>query len=496
MSVLSKDEFVAQTTALMQQRDVEAAARLASTYAMDPAADGETLAGFCRNLILTQRGELALRLLDEAIAHHPDEPVYQIARIEAHIAHRDAAKARDICDDLLAKHPDNIDYRGCRAIALRALGDVDQAKDDLLRIITSHPNMPSAHFQLSTMHKYTADDPAYQAIVNAETIVDALDDHDRSMIYAALGKALEDTGAYDKAFEAYEKFCAAYREVEPYAEDQWATLTTNMTRIFQTALFESEKGQGRSDVSPVFVFGLPRSGTTLTEQILARHSQANAIGETEVTEQVYGEWLEKWSRPRDGRAANPFSEEALADAGAMYLARSNAYGAGAGSRLIDKSLSSYLYLGFLHYVFPKARFVHCVRDPLDIAVSCFATKFGPGLAWSYDLRDIGRFMRRYQNLMKHWHRQLPHAIHTVAYEDLVADPEPHARALLEFCDLPWEDSCLDTAGTARPIYTASVVQARQPIYKTSMGRAERFDRHLGPLKAALGKAANPDWYKT
>lgn len=493
---MTENEFKQQAARSFESGDFAGAAKIATEYAQDPASSESALAEFCRAFLTRHHIAEAEAILAAALDRKHDQHELQQVRIEALLTARNGAAAVELCDELIAAYPGNLDYKGIRAVALRDLGRVDDAIDALEGVLATDPINPSAHFQLSTMKKYQPDQPAFKQLMDARGSVGAMTPLHKAMLFAAVGKAFEDTGAYDDAFKAYQTFCTAYREVEPYREDAWATLTANMARIYQRGLFETETATGPTDASPIFVFGLPRSGTTLVEQVLARHSATNAIGETEVTMQVYGEWLDKWAVPRAGRPANPFTPEALEDAAAMYQTRSKVYGTGTGPRLIDKSISSYLYLGFLHYAFPNARFVHCVRNPLDVAISCFATQFGPGMAWSYDLSDIARFFRRYQKLIKHWQQHMPHKIHTVVYEDMVRDPEAQSRALLDYCNLPWEDACLHTAGDQRPIYTASVVQARQPIYTTSMGRAARFEKHLGPLKAALGKAADPNWYKS
>lgn len=493
---MTENEFKQLAARLFEGGDIAGATQIAIAYAQDPASSESALAEICRAFLTRHHIAEAEKILTAALDRKHDQHELQQVRIEALLTARYGAAAVELCDELIAAYPNNLDYKGIRAVALRDLGRIDDAVSALEGVLMIDPANPSAHFQLSTIRKYQADQPVFQQLMDARQTASALTPLHKAMLLAAVGKAFEDTGAYDDAFEAYQSFCTTYREVEPYREDAWATLTANMARVYQRRLFDEQAATGPTDASPIFVFGLPRSGTTLVEQVLARHSETNAIGETEVTMQVYGEWLAKWSVPRVGRPANPFTTEALEDAAAMYQTRSRVYGTGTGPRLIDKSLSSYLYLGFLHYAFPNARFIHCVRNPLDVAMSCFATQFGPGMAWSYDLGDIARFFRRYQKLVKHWQQHLPHPIHTVVYEDMVRNPEAQSRALLEFCDLPWEDTCLNTASDSRPIYTASVVQARQPIYTTSMGRAARFEKHLQPLKAALGKAADPDWFKS
>ena len=217
-----------------------------------------------------------------------------------------------------------------------------------------------------------------------------------------------------------------------------------------------------------------RSGSTLTEQILSSHPEVVAGGELEFWRVRYAQQEDIWSL-----IASPEGTRRLAN---DYLATLRAFGPDA-RRVTDKMLSNFLLLGFIHRVFPNAIFIHCRRHPIDTALSIFTTNFDTNVDFAAERGDLVFFYRQYQRVMAHWREALPcDRLIEVDYQSLVADPEPHARRLIAACGLEWSDSCLEPHRNARPILTASVFQARQPIYQTSVERWRRYGPWLGELR--------------
>ena len=235
---------------------------------------------------------------------------------------------------------------------------------------------------------------------------------------------------------------------------------------------------------PVFVIGMPRSGTTLVEQILASHSQVHGAGELSTLRLL----VEGGGAYPDACASA--SGDDLARLGQAYMARVAPLAQGK-QRLVDKMPANFLYAGLIPLVLPGARIIHCRRDPVDTCLSCYTKLFSGEQRFTYDQTELGEFYRGYAKLMAHWRLVLPpERFIEVDYEAVVDDLEGEAKRLVSFLGLPWEDACLRFHDSRRVVRTASVNQVRQPIYTTSKGRWQKYADHLGPLLAALGMSAS------
>jgi tetratricopeptide (TPR) repeat protein len=304
----------------------------------------------------------------------------------------------------------------------------------------------------------------------------------------ALARILEDQGSYDEAMHYYHLANALKRQL--YKEQNKAfdaqrhnAMVERIIAIYDREYFAPVRGWGATSEAPVFIVGMPRSGSTLVEQILANHPQVYGGGEEA------GEFR-NLARHFDASAAGDPDGLVLlrnkADAAklaASYL-RKLSLGGPAATRATNKSLLNFMHLGLIATLFPNARVIHCQRDPLDVCVSCYFTQFRY-MEFACALDDIAAFYRAYKKLMAHWASVLPMKVHEVRYESLVATPEPIIRNLVSACGLPWDERCLDYHKSHRFVATASRFQVRKPIYKKAVGRWEHFRDHLGPLFEAL-----------
>ena len=315
----------------------------------------------------------------------------------------------------------------------------------------------------------------------------------RMHLQFAAGDLLDRMGRHDEAFAYYRQANQAKGAAfDPAAHSTW---TDEMIAAFSPDRWRAAPRAAEASELPVFIVGMPRSGTTLVEQILATHPAVHGLGELSLLSDL----LASLPRRVPGAATladyvEHISPAAVAELSADYLAavRTKTAGALAGdvARVTDKNPINFLHLGWVGLMFPKARIVHCVRSPLDTCLSCYATHFGDTHDYAYDLNHLGRFYRDYRRLMDHW-RSLPDgpAILDVSYEAVVADPEGQTRRLLEFAGLPWDDRCLRFHENPRYVHTTSYSQVRQPLYASSVARWRNYDRHLAPLRDALGDLA-------
>ena len=312
-------------------------------------------------------------------------------------------------------------------------------------------------------------------------------DMDRSHLGFALGKVYEDLGEEEQAIDCILKAARLRRHQVDYSLSDFESRCDRIEATFSSNYLAAAADSGNDDQTPVFVLGMPRSGTTLVEQILASHSAVFGAGEVNDLPNVYQSLVQ--TRQPGAEDDFPAGVDALdaedfAVMAGQYLERVRRLDPEA-IRITDKLPHNFLRIGLIRLMFPKARIIHCTRDPMDNCFSLLKTDFQKGHLYSYDLGELGRYYRRYQKLMAHWKRVLPGFIFDVNYEALVQDQEQQTRGVLQYLDLPWEDACLDFHKTRRKIATASNAQATRPMYRDSIHRWERYKQYLQPLLAEL-----------
>ena len=307
-------------------------------------------------------------------------------------------------------------------------------------------------------------------------------------IHFALGKALEDVGDYQRAFQHLLQGNALRRREITYDEADCQEMFRLIAELFDSELFDRFRGVGDPSPVPIFIVGMPRSGSTLVEQILASHPQVHAAGELTNLFRVVETVSDSAGRPIPfPRCVSALDADGFRRLGQAYLASLPLIAAGK-TRITDKMLGNFLDVGLIHLMLPNARIIHMMRDPVDTCVSCFSKRFSTGQAFSYDLAELGAFYRCYHELMAHWRSVLPAgALLDVSYEDVVDNLEEQARRLIDYCGLPWDDRCLSFHENRRHVTTASNVQVRRPLYRSSVARWRRYEAYLQPLLAELDR---------
>jgi tetratricopeptide (TPR) repeat protein len=433
-------------------------------------------------LIDLGRPQEALASFERALALKPDYP-------EAHNNRGKALASLDPAPDpamILASYeralglkPDHAEAWDNKGVLLAELGRLEDAAAAFEQAIRFAPRSVRFRYHLAEVRRMQPSDPQLTALKAMAANPEALGPDERIELHFTLAKALGDIGDNAEAFRHLKTGADLRRARLPY--DEAATLDdlARTADAFPPERMAGPKG-GPSDV-PIFIVGMPRSGTTLIEQILASVPGVFAAGETN----AFANALAARALP-DPSA--PMSQEAHQALGADYLERIRAAAPDA-ARITNKRPDNFRVLGLIHLALPNARIIHARRDPMDTCMSCYAKLFGPEFGYSFDLGELGRYYRAYEALMDHWRAVLPQGVMLeVQYEELVRDLEGQARRMLAHCGLAWDPGCLDFHLTERRIRTASAAQVRRPIYTSSIGRWRAYEAELEPLLEALGGA--------
>lgn len=308
----------------------------------------------------------------------------------------------------------------------------------------------------------------------------------RSMLHTALAHFFDKRADYDLAFRHLEQGKSLQRGGSPYEDVAYSQSVDRLIETFGSTYFERMRGRGVATQKPLFIVGMPRSGTTLLEQILSSHPKVAAGGELSTILNLIG----RVADPAAGRAAYPegcasLAEKDIEDLAKAYLQRLAEVSI-EHQRVTDKLPFNFIHIGFIATMFPDARIIHCTRNPLDNCLSCYFTEFSSQIRFTSDLDTLGRYYLDYRRLMVHWHEVLPGRIMDVQYEHMVTGTEAGIRRVLDFCGLEWDDACLRFHQTDRDIQTPSRWQVRQPMHSKSVGRWRRYESHLEPLRRRLG----------
>lgn len=369
---------------------------------------------------------------------------------------------------------------------LEQQGHTEKADEAYRRAIALKPDFVAGYFSLAANKKFQPGDPDIRAIEKLLEHDAQLSQEEKLMLHFTLAKVNHDCGEYDQAFLELQQANRLKREQLQYSSKDQQQFTDLMLQTQNESFVSRLKDVGCAADSPVFVLGMPRSGSTLLESLLSRHPDIRGIGEVPyIYNLAHGCRAPLQSELPYPQFLADLSPQLCLQLGEDYVRLTHQFGVEA-RRIIDKMPDNFLLVGFILAVLPNARIIHCKRNPVDTCLSIYQQYFAnSGLAYAYDLREIGEYYVQYQRCMDHWHQLYPEQICDVSYEDLVADSEKEMRRLIDFCDLPWDERCLRENGSELKIRTASVWQARQPVYRTSVQRWRQYEKHLSPLLEAL-----------
>ena len=385
----------------------------------------------------------------------------------------------------LAYRPDFVEALNNLGSCLRTQGLVDEARAVFERILQLRPTQVEAHCNLAQYKTYRPGDPQIDQFLSQRPRLESLPHDGQVRYWFTLGKMMEDIGRHDESFAAYAEGNRAKHAATPWDEAAHLDLQRRIIATFsREKLARRAAAAAAEGPTPIFILGMPRSGTSLLEQVLATLPGVHGAGEITwlpETLQAAGKDCEEGAF-HFPETLETWSDDALMELGTRYVERIREL-APRATHVVDKLPDNFMHIGLIHLMFPNARIVHSMRDPMDSCFSCFSRLFiADNLGFTYDLGAVARYWVSYHELMQHWHAVLPPGrILDVAYEDMVGDFENQARRLVAYLGLPWDERCLGFHNNRRVVKTASVAQVRRPIYKTSVARWKPYEAYLGEL---------------
>lgn len=435
---------------------------------------------------LQREGHLleAVDLYDRALRH-------DAMFVEAHLNLATAlqrlgelTRARTHDESALTLAPDSATAHANLGTVLLELGELEEARRHLQRACELAPRNGSFHRYLIEARTGPVEEAHLRQM---ETLVSELDPSaitDRYELHFALGKAYADRRDFERSFEHLCAGNALKRATLEYDEAETLRALEALAAMLGKPLIEALEGLGDPSARPLFILGMPRSGTTLVEQILATYAEVHAAGELRFFERALQEFEPIGVDPKNVSAFTASLVEQFRNLGARYV-RAIAEISATAPLVTDKNPLNFRFTGFIRLALPSARIIHVRRDPLDTALSCFSALFTEEVPFAYDLTELGRYYAAYERLMAHWAQVLgPGAILEIRYEALVDDFDRETQRIAEYCGLPWSTACRDFASVRRPIRTGSLVAVRQPLYRGAVGRAESYRRELEPFLEA------------
>lgn len=395
----------------------------------------------------------------------------------------------DYCRKALALRPDAPDILNNLGISLLEVGDLAGATQALSRAAELDPTSIPTYINLASAKKFKPGDPEIGVLEDA-LLRERISEEQRMSLHYALGKAYDDVKEHRRAFEQFMAGASIKRKTLVYDEMPTLRLFDRIKHVFTPKLLTERAGFGDPDLKPIFIVGMPRSGSTLVEQILASHPQIYGAGEVKYLHQGVLEVDREFGSAVRYPELMHLIEHSQLQAIVNYYRENLPVLPEGKTRVTDKMLTNYYYVGLIYLLFPNARIIHCKRNAVDTCISCYSKMFREDMPYTYDFKEIAHYYRRYNDLMEHWKAVLPkHYILEVKYEEVVGNLETEARRIIAHCDLEWSAACLDFHKTERPVKTASVTQVRQPLYASSVERWRNYGDLVQPLIDELGPLA-------
>ena len=365
-------------------------------------------------------------------------------------------------------------------IECQAFGKFEEADKHFKSALKINPKFTLADRHISMSFKYDINNPHLKSM-ESKIQDKSLDNFQKIQLYFALGKAYEDIGNYKKSFENYKLGNKLKREAIKYQIDDDVKLFEDIKSSFSNINFQNLNNLGNKSNKMIFILGMPRSGTTLVEQIISNHKKVYGAGELKDLAQIIND------KVKFPVKFNIEDQSFFNKIGTRYIENLDRFNTDK-NRISDKELGNFRWIGLIKLILPNSKIIHCTRNPKDNCLSLFKNFFDGQLHFSYSLEEVGKYYKLYQNLMEFWKQLIPSFIYDMSYEKLVENQESESRKLLDFCNLDWDKNCLTFYKNKRAIPSPSCVQARKPIYKNSVKSWQKYKDELSPLFKILEKS--------
>ena len=386
-------------------------------------------------------------------------------------------------EQAIACKPDDVDAHINLADTLRDLGQAELAVERLERFLSASPGCGAPYYHISMIKPKQELIPVVQEIVSDPE----LRVEDAIYCHFALGNLLKYGRSFDQAFRHFLMANTLYREKITYDAGDNTQTVDSLIKVYSERYFQRTRQFGSASLLPVFILGMPRSGTTLVEQVLSSHALVHGAGELGAMTSVNVSIAQQLKNGSTFPACMSLIDADISDKYSARYLQELALHCPTAERITDKFTENFLRIGLIKTLFPDARIIHCQRSPLDNCISLFFHYF-IGFKCSFEMTELGQYYLDYQRLMSHWQALFPGEIFTVQYEDLVTDQEAVSKQLVDYIGLDWDEKCLDFHNNERAVMTASNIQVRQPMYKDSINRWQRYEEHLQPLIEMLPPA--------
>jgi tetratricopeptide (TPR) repeat protein len=369
------------------------------------------------------------------------------------------------------------------AVIYKNQGKFEEALSCCQKALSIAPSYAKSHLLTASLQKYSGTE---DHILKMESLFpqDHINSEQKMYLAFGLGKAYEDSGIYEKAFHYLKEGNKLKRKTFEYSAEETENEFKRIKETFTKSFILSNSKFGNPDNTPIFILGMPRSGTSLVEQILASHPNVYGAGELPFIANIISQLSQGGQTDTICKTLSKDVKDFVDRLGLNYIEKIRTYSA-ESKFITDKMPLNFMWIGAIVLALPNAKIISCLRNPMDNCLSIYKNIFHEGHKYAYDLEELGRYHMLYQDLMRYWHEVFPGKIYDISYEKLVHDQEPETRTLLNHCGLSWHDACLTFHKTARTVATASAAQVRRPIYKDSVQLWKSYEKELIPLSAVL-----------